>query len=916
MSKAKRAVTLGYGYKISVPRAHKNAVERTALLGDIFSSSSRVVVFQAPAGHGKTSLMLQVEGVCSSRGILCGWLSLDGSDNDLRRLLEHLQDMVKFMGSHNIVAWDESDADDEGGVTSVVDWILTEILGLGAEVAIFLDDLHAVSGQATLSFLRNLLACSPSRIRWYLSSRVVPEVGLPRLVVGDEALIIHSSDLRFSRSELARFFSHDCSPPLNEAELDAISLATEGWPAAAQLYRLALRSPSVRHSLRSGQSCHLQELSGYLAENVLSQQDERIQKFLLRTSILERMSAQQCDTLLECSDSNEILEELDQLGLFVRRLESQEGWFSYHALFAQFLRNQFKATAPNMLESMHRRAADWYRQNLYLEGAVHHLVCCGDFGAACEVFDEWSEELILDGYLATVDHWSSKIPLTEFSKHPSLVAKIVWALTFLSRHQKLEPLLPIVRGNLDLPETSIDQAIALCMVAILEDNLLGSLKFVEKLDPYSPTHNRFRTFGLSAVSNARGYAAMAAGNFVQALEYLALGRTLSNRADATFTLAYSQAKMGLTLVAQGHLHEAIVHLRSAISDPRMYLEESVSKVCLVCGLVMALYEANETEEALEHFRQYRDLIAGAGLHDYVVICYRAVARIHDNHGDRDRALEILEEAERCAYAGQWLRAVELINWERVRRELIQGYLGRAQVIADAIPMRSDSIDDAWIQISEEGEDPCIGKIRLAICAGRYAFAVDAIQGPLRIAVSQKRIYRQIKLLVLLAIASQGRGDEKLAQRNLHSALTLAAPGRYIRSFLDEGDAAVQLLKGFLRTQMTAPSSLQDTQIIEFVRKLLRNAGAKEPEANYFVVESTLAAPSASSRAPFAEALTKKEARVLKMIVGYMSNEQIAETLFISKDTVKYHIKNIYGKLGVRSRLEAIRMAIKLGIDDH
>jgi LuxR family maltose regulon positive regulatory protein len=438
---------------------------------------------------------------------------------------------------------------------------------------------------------------------------------------------------------------------------------------------------------------------------------------------------------------------------------------------------------------------------------------------------------------------------------------------------------------------------------------------VETLDPNFSTHNRFRMFGLSAVSNARGYAAMATGEFAKALEHLSVGRKLSERADATFTLAYSRAKTGLTFIAQGHLQEAIIHLRSAMSDPRMYLEDSVSKISLVCALVMALYESNETDEALEQFRQYSNLIAGSALHDYIAICYRAVARIHDNKGDRVGALKVLEEAERCAYAGQWPRVVELVNWERVRFELIAGYPDRALSIANAIPARSVVGNAVWIPISEDGEDPCIGKIRLSIYGGHYAVAVDAIQHPLRVAVSQQRIFRQIKLLILLATSYQGLGDKKQALHNTYMAISLAAPGGYLRSFLDEGGVAIQLLKDFLHDQTTVLSSLQDTQAIEFVRKLLRSAGEKEPEANYFVGSALVASP-ACSRVPLSEELTKKEVRILKMIAGYLSNEQIATQLFVSRETVKYHVKNIYAKLGVKSRLEAISLVLKSGISDH
>lgn len=908
-----------FDYKILAPRVQRNAVERTQVLASIAQSNARVVVFQGPAGHGKTSLMLQVDATCRAKNWPCGWLSLDNSDNDLGSFRRHLRNMITAMKAPATLdrkAEHKLDLD-EAQLGSPIDWALTELVTLGGDVAIFLDDLHTIDGAATQDFLREMLAAAPPRIHWFLASRHAPELGLPRLIVGDEALVIDPQSLRFSRSELEQFFAQDCTPPLREAEVDALFVATEGWPAAAQLYRLALRSGTVRQSLRAGQSTHLRELSGYLAENVLAQQRPAVQSFLLQTSMLERLSAEQCDALLERHDSAEILDELEHLGLFVRRLESQQGWFSYHALFSQFLRHQLQISTPDALVQMHGRAAIWCRQHRDLEGALHHSIVSTDYQTACEVFDEWAEILILDGYLATVDHWSSQIPTEVLADHPSLVAKIVWALTFLSRHRRLEPLLPIVRKSIGQTENSIDHSIALCMVAVLEDDLAGSLAYIAGIDVQANATRRFRTFGYAAVANVRGYAAMAKGQFDEALKYLSLGRTLAERADAGFPLSYAMAKVGITLVAQGQLREAVVHLRAAISDPRVFLEESISTMSLACALIMALYEAGETEPALELFGHYRGLIAGAGLHDYLVICYRVIVRIHDLKNEPDIALEMLEEAERCAFVGQWPRAVDAFGWERVRRELLAGQIERAQAIAKGLPsvgnVPGEAVSESWIQFSDETEDPIIGGIRLLIHTQRFAPALDAIAAAQSIAVEHKRVARQIKLHVLAALAFHGKNDERRAQRNMHLAAGLAAHGRFVRAFLDEGVNVLTIVQSILRQSASAPVDAKNASAMTFLRELISIAGAQAPEANYFVQDAGLAAKSSATKLHPADALTKKEAIVLGMIVNYMSNDQIAQNLFVSRDTVKYHIKNIYGKLGVKSRLESIRVAAKMGI---
>ena len=897
-------------YMLGAPQPHQNAVERTALLNRIFDCKARVVVFQGPAGHGKTSLMLQADKVCRARGMLTGWMSLQKSDNDLRRFLQRSQNMLEALGYQSKDHLFEGDDSNEDVITSSTDWILSQFLSLGQEVAVFLDDLHVINERPTLNFLRELLANSPSRIRWFLASRVVPELGLPRLVVGDEALIVQPMELRFSRDEMQRFFSQISTLNLREDELDTIYAATEGWPAATQLYRLALTSPVVRRSLTSGRHHHLKEMSGYLADNVFAQQTPEVQEFLLMTSVLERMSPAQCNILLGRTDSFQILEELERRGLFVRRLEPDEDWFNYHALFSKFLHDHLEKTRPDAIGTLHSRAADWYWKHEYLEDALHHLLCAQDYPTACKVFDQWADALIPDGYFATVVHWSGEIPIEELASRPSLVAKIVWAFTFLSRYSKLEALVSIVKDNLEDPETAVDNAIALCMVGIIKDDLIDCLDPVSSIDTHVQSKQRFRTFGLSAVSNARGYVALGHGDTDAALGYLSYGRELSERASATFTLAYSMAISGIGLVMQGRLPEALIQFRAAMKDPRMYLNQSVSKASLVCGFIMALYEANEVEIALEQFQTNRETIANGAIHDFLVLCYRAIARIHDLNGAPDEALNALEEAERYAYACQWPRAVELINWERIRRELINGHTGRAESIASRMEGAGLYRNDEWIRFSGESDDHCLGRIRLSIHAGRNAQAIEAIQQPLRVAIKQKRIFRQIKLHQLAAMAYQGKGDNKQSHRSLHLALGLASPGNYLRSFLDEGETLSQLLQAHWLLQASAPPSAENTQLSVFLRRLLGLAEGRGPEANYQVKgEDSSHSRSMSLNHP----LTKQEKKIFGMLVNYMTNDQIASSLFVSRETIKYHLKNIYGKLGVKSRLEAIRAGVALGL---
>ena len=691
-------------HKVSSPSAHRHAVERESLLKRIFGPTpSPVVVFQGPAGHGKTSLMLQAQEGCRKRGMLTGWMSLDESDNDVTRFLGHVQQMVAGMLSQAGAAAALNPAR-TADMSSRTDWLVEQLLQLGSPVAVFLDDLHFVSSRMMLGFLRELLASTPPGIRWFLASRLVPEVGLPRLVVGDTALVIRAEELRFSHQEIGTFFASSGDVTVSESEVEAIHEATQGWPAAVQLYRLALDSPAVRASLKVGRVHQVRELADYLADNVLARQEPQVQEFLLRTSVLARMSAPLCNAVLGRNDAQEVLSLLERTGLFVRRVESDQRWFTYHALFARFLQDHLRAATPGIEVDIHRRAARWHRDQGSYEEALHHFSSAGDHAEAADVFEIWADRLVPDGHMVTVDRWSDSVPIEELAKRPGLVVKIVWALSFLSRHRKLAPLLRLLRAIPPGSTMNGDPRVALSMVAISEDDLEHTPDPIADIDTSVNSPARFRNFELSAVANARGYHGMAAGRYDEALRWLARGRALSDLAGATFTGAYSIGKTGLTLVSQGQLQEALTQFRTALSDPLMYVDESVSTACLACGLIMVLYEADELDLAMNQFSQFREIISNAGIHDYLVIAYRAIARIHDLRGEPAEALAILDEAEQLSYSGQWPRAVRLMGWERVRRELLLGRVDRAQIIAGRMEEEEARADTDWIRISEDAED--------------------------------------------------------------------------------------------------------------------------------------------------------------------------------------------------------------------
>lgn len=885
-----------FTHKFFAPPSYPGAVARKELLDRMFREPGYgVVVVQAPAGHGKSTLLQQAKTASDARGAATGWLSFDEADNDLRRFTVHMQALVNQLD--NSAATEPETT--RGMRRRLPDWIATRLAHADTAVHLFLDEFQALSSRDVLTVFREMLERIPDNVTIFIGSRSLPEVGLARLVVNSQALVLRADDLRFSPHEAEQFFSQARDLRVSREELDTIYRQTEGWPAALQLFRLSLVSPSVRRSLGDLRAYRPRELAEYLADNVLSLQPPRIQEFLRRTSVLTRLSAALCDHVTGWQDSQSILLFLERSGLFLRSLDSELRWFKYHTLFSSFLSEQVRSEAPETLGSVHRSAAQWFYDHEMDEDAVHHAIAARDYGFATDTMNRWCDRLIADASLATVERWSDALPLDEIARRPELAVKISWALIFLRRHHKLRPILATLERNANRePDTSVIRT----MQALVLDDIPRAFEILEGMNIEEQAPGPFRAFELAAAANASGYRALSAADFDTARANLALAKTYNARSEAAFSGGYTVAVLGMSLMMQGRLEEALTRFRAGLAEQHLDLDKSVASASMVSCYVQALYEHNELEVAESMFTQYHDLISDAVLLDFLAAGCIAMARIQDAHGQPGRADEVLGEAEELAHTAGWPRLTRIAAWERVRRALVAGDVDRARAIASRIPSQPEfTLPEGWMIFSEAVEGEAIGAIRLALHSGDVETASARLATELAMAQRQNRSYRAIKLSILDALIQQKRGAANAARRTLHRALQLAAPGGFVRMFLDEGESLLPLL----RDEYTTPGTDGDAPALrEFVGRVLEAAGQR--------TELATRAPGDTGFQPL-EPLTDREKEILVYLANGVSNKEMARRIFVSENTVKFHLKNIYSKLAVGSRLQAINAARQMGL---
>jgi LuxR family maltose regulon positive regulatory protein len=313
-----------------------------------------------------------------------------------------------------------------------------------------------------------------------------------------------------------------------------------------------------------------------------------------------------------------------------------------------------------------------------------------------------------------------------------------------------------------------------------------------------------------------------------------------------------------------------------------------------------LYEANELDQAEALFARHHDIISESALLDFLAVAYLAMVRIHDARGRVGKALETLDEAESIGHAHGWSRLVGIVNWERTRRALLSGDIERALAIASLQPAAEAAGAAERRMFSEDAEGAGLGRIRLAIHSLDFKAASDALLEDS--SVQRGRVYRQIKLTLLDAVLHQRRVETNAAHRCLRKALQLAAPGGFIRCFLDEGEGVLKLLREEYQCLLDADEGDAAPGVDRvFIEHLLQASGTD--------LSRTRDARAIKPLDP----LTDREKEILVFLANGVSNKEMAGRLFVSENTVKFHLKNIYSKLAVGSRLQAITAGRKLGL---
>jgi LuxR family maltose regulon positive regulatory protein len=892
--------------KLFIPPARPKAVLRPQLFKRLNQGlDNKLILISAPAGFGKTTLLSEWVASCS---LPVAWLSLDEGDSDPSRFIAYLvaslQTLAPNIGARVLAVLQSPQLPP---LEQILTALLNEITTTLEDFVLILDDYHVVDSKAVDQALTFLLEHLPPQMRLVIATREDPQLPLARLRGRSQLTELRVTDLRFTSSEAAKFLNQVMSLNLSAEDIAALENRTEGWIAGLQMAALSMQGlEDTAGFIQSFTGSHHFVLD-YLIEEVLQKQPESVQNFLLLTSILKRMCGPLCDAVLPGSSDTgeETLVYLDRANLFIIPLDNERHWYRYHHLFAELLRTRLARAYPDQITELHRRASDWHANNGFPYEAITHALTVQDWTRAAEVIERFSDELPMRGESNTRLGWFESFPTQILMDRPRLGLTYAWALLMSNQldraEQQLNQLTPLVQTTASLLG---ELYVIRVLIAARRYDTPAMIELAQQaLSRVPPEEASARsrillTLGV-AYDEMGGDIASAKNAFREAYELGKASPSPSSVGNAPLPLT------ALAYLADYEWLEGNLRSASRMYDQAIELSEkwgggSSIALCLIQqGRASLLYEWNDldgTASALQECFHIAELWKSPR---FLVPAYGLSALVMQARGRAEEANAMIHRAEQAACDSYslpydmgmlalyqiafWTAQNDLSSiekWERDHDSDWRSRTGRARDALTIVLARS-----ALEHFHRRRDGSALSQARVLI------------EPALEQAQASGLLFNVTRLLILKALVSYAQRENDSALTTLKSALTLAEPENYMRSFLDPGKPMEELLSWSLESQ-----SLNEPHLRAYAGKLL----------SHFGVDTSIEARQPTAEALF-EPLSQRELEVLRLIAQGLSNREISERLFLALSTVKGHNRVIFDKLQVQRRTEAVARARELGL---
>jgi LuxR family maltose regulon positive regulatory protein len=854
--------------------------------------SGKLTLVSAPAGFGKTTLIS--EWIHNSKGSF-GWITLDDNDNDPGRFLAYL---IASLQSIQIEVDPEPikllQNPERGQIETILNDLINQIADEQVQFVLVLDDYHLIQNQEVHRIVMYLLDHLPPQVNIVLITRADPPLNIALLRARGQLNEFRAVDLRFNISEGQQFLNKIAALDLDPEDIQKLVTRTDGWIAGLQLATLALKG-------RQNPSNYIQHFSGsqdfvvdFLTAEVLNQQPAYIQDFLLKTAILNRLTAPLCEVLTGRKDSQQILKELRVNNIFLNPLDDENQWFAYHRLFRDLLTQQLIEKHADLIPDLYLNASIWCEKCCYWDEAIDYALEGQHIERVADLVASQAQNILQQGEIAGFLRWVDRLPVSTVYARPNLCIYAAWALL-------------ISNQNVDIAAQFLDQ------VSSTDTIIQGRLKAVQSIQSafqrQIPESIKLAQDALQQLPEDEYFfrqitgwnlsgALFLAGDADQGTDVLKDVVRVSIASENWMVATVTLCRLGNIHMQQGDLCQAQDDYQQAVQIALHGRSKPIPAACeALLGLGKIHWERYQLESAfqmlsdgLELSKRWREVVTIDGR--------ITLAHLVLTQNDVDFANQIMSTAkEIAAIKIQTETGKNYIDLQEAHLQLRQGNLAFARawsekrglekfLLMEKLPPSNSKSSD-MIRAMELGVFA-----RILLAEEKFKQAVQLLSNLLPEITRLGDISKIIETNILAAVACQGQGYQNEAIVSMHAALELAAHSEYVRIFLEDGHSILHLIPK-IKNQENYSQFIQKIQAIS--AGFLSNVVKNENEAELL------------------EPLSEREIEILRLLESELNVPEIAADIHISVSTLRTHIRNIYRKLDTHSRFETISKAKDLNI---
>lgn len=888
--------------KLHIPHIGNNIIHRPELSEKLNQGLNRkLILVSAPAGFGKTTV---VSDWISQNKIPTAWFSIDKADNDpvdfVNYIIAGIQSIHSEFGQSTLTLLNSPS---KPSIQSIVSLLINDILQITQNFLLVLDDFHLITDKEVLELMTYLLEHTPDNIHNVILTRSDPSLSISKLRSQHQLVEIRSSDLSFSANDISLLFNKKLKLKLSIEDAYSLKTKTEGWIAGLQLTALTMQG-------RQDISNFIQDLKGdnryimdYLMEEVLKIQTDDIKEFLLQTSILEQLSAPLCNAILNRNDSQLILEELEKNNMFVIPLDNKRIWYRYHHLFGDLLKQRLHLREKATIIELHNMAIEWFNNNSMPAIAIEHAIETKNFEKSIQLIGKVVEEMWEKGQHVAILNYGHILPEELIRKNANFCLYYAWVLIISGQGQKgatfLNDAETIFNSNCDnniLNNSNPDKNNLWGKITVasayLHSQLNNPAKTIEyfkiALDNLGNEESLWLGWGWYAFGMAQfslGDLSQSINAFNEAFKYGKQSRNIHLISTVAQRMSDCEQQLGNYRSAYEKCSEFMTYMNdngysAIVNSDWSYagLHVTIGNTLYMCGNSDKAYESAQI--AYKMYKESKDIMLGIS----VLLLNSMVLSTRGEDKESERMIleaeKLCENNQLLPYLYNILQSLKLMFYLNRKQE------EKAKKIVNKLNLSpTDKVDHL-------NEAVYLAYAYHLLLQGQNKEAGSILSQLHDITFTSKRVERLIAVKIIYSIYYKYTCDSDKAYENLVEALELCAPENLVMFFIHNiceiEDLLTVIFKKPAYIEKIPPQFIENVKIaIQKHHKVMKKIKLK--------------------------VLSAREIEMIKHVAGNMSNQEIADNLFISLNTVKTHIKNIYLKFDVDNRTKAVARAKELGL---